>query len=40
MTRIAKLSKGYYVNFDDHCLYSKENKKVAEISRKSLEVLE
>lgn len=40
MTRIAKLSKGYYVNFDDYCLYSKENKKVAEISRKSLEVLE
>lgn len=40
MTRIAKLSKGYYVNFDDHCLYSKDNKKVAEISKKPLEVLE
>lgn len=40
MMRIAKLLKGYYVNFDDHCLYSKENKKVAEISRKSIEVLE
>ena len=39
MTRIARLSKEYYVNFDDHCLYSEENKKVAEISKKSLEVL-
>lgn len=40
MTRIAKLAKGYYVNFDDHCLYSKENKGVAKIGRKPLEVLE
>lgn len=40
MTRIAKLAKGYYVNFDDHCLYSKENKRVAKIGRKPLEVLE
>ena len=40
MTRIAKLAKGYYVNFDDHCLYSKENKRVTKIGRKPLEVLE
>lgn len=40
MKRIAKLAKGYYVNFDDHCLYSKENKRVAKIGRKPLEVLE
>ena len=40
MAKIAKLTQGYYINFDDHCLYSKENKKVAEISRKPLEVLE
>lgn len=40
MTRTAKLAKGYYVNFDDHCLYSKENKRVAKIGRKPLEVLE
>mgnify|MGYP004485106985 FL=1 len=40
MTRIAKLAKGYYVNFDDHCLYSKENERVAQIGRKPLEVLE
>ena len=39
MTRIARLSKDYYVNFNDHCLYSEENKKVAEISKKLLEVL-
>lgn len=40
MPRIAKLAKGYYVNFDDHCLYSKENEKVAQIGRAPLEVLE
>lgn len=40
MTRTAKLAKGYYVNFDDHCLYSKEDKRVAKIGRKPLEVLE
>lgn len=40
MTRIAKLAKGYYVNFDDHCLYSKENKMVTQIGKKPLEVLE
>lgn len=40
MTRIAKLLKGYYVNFDDHGLYSAENKKIAEINKRPLEVLE
>lgn len=40
MARTAKLAKGYYVNFDDHCLYSKEDKRVAKIGRKPLEVLE
>ena len=40
MTKIARLAEGYYVNFDDHCLYSQENKRVAKISRKPLEVLE
>ena len=40
MTRIAKLLDGYYVNFDDHNLYSKDNIKIAKIGKKPLEVME
>ena len=39
MARIVYLKDGYTVNFDDHCLYH-ENKKITEIHKRQLQVLE
>lgn len=39
MSRIAKLKNDYFINFDDHCMYSKDEK-IVELSKRPLDVLE
>lgn len=41
MTKIARLTDGYYLNFDDHCLYSKDGKAIElNIQNQPFKVLE